>query len=112
MVMLCAMAVLVMSSSVVESRTLIDNVKTLAIRVLCVPTTESLLLEHDGRHECAYELPNGNKAVGVAYNLDDDKDTRRSELSTVLADYDKVRSLRASPLWHIRKWAVVDRVMS
>jgi hypothetical protein len=28
--------------------------------------------------------------VGVGYDLDVDKDTRRSELSTVLADYDKV----------------------
>jgi hypothetical protein len=61
-----------------------------AAGALCIPTTESLLLEHDKRHECVYELPNGDKAVGVGYNLDDDKDTRRSELSTVLADYDQV----------------------
>jgi hypothetical protein len=76
--------------SFVESRNLIDKVKAQTIRVLCLPTTESLLLDHDGRHECVYKLPNGDKAVGVGYNLDDDKEKRRSELSTVLADYDKV----------------------
>jgi hypothetical protein len=63
---------------------------SLAIRAWCIPTTESLLLEHEGRHECVYNLTNGDKAVGVGYDLDDDKETRRSELSAVLADYDKV----------------------
>jgi hypothetical protein len=67
-----------------------------AAGALCIPTTESLLLEHDKRHECVYELPNGDKAVGVGYNLDDDKDTRRSELSTVLADYDQVNTCMPS----------------
>jgi hypothetical protein len=61
-----------------------------AIRAWCIPRTESLLLEHEDRHECVYSLRNGNRAVGVGYDLDDEKDTRRSELSTVLADYDKV----------------------
>lgn len=91
-IVLCALVLLCTAAapSLVESRNLIDNVKTVAIRVLCVPTTESLLLEHEGRHECAYNLTNGDRAVGVGYNLDDDKETRRSELSTVLADYDKV----------------------
>lgn len=61
-----------------------------AIRAWCIPRTESLLLEHDARHECAYDLLNGERGVGVGYNLDDDPETRRSELATVLADYDKV----------------------
>jgi hypothetical protein len=61
-----------------------------AICAWCIPRTESLLLEHEDRHECVYSLKNGDRAVGVGYDLDDDKETRRSELSTVLADYDKV----------------------
>jgi hypothetical protein len=67
-----------------------DGVISFAIRAWCIPRTESLLLEHEDRHECVYSLRNGNRAVGVGYDLDDEKDTRRSELSTVLADYDKV----------------------
>ncbi|KAG0598324.1 hypothetical protein M758_12G063600 [Ceratodon purpureus] len=82
--------VLCMAAPAVESRKMGKGMVSLAIRVLCIPTTESLLIEHEGRHQCAYELPNGDKAVGVGYDLDDDKETRRSELSTVLADYDKV----------------------
>ena len=61
-----------------------------AIRAWCIPRTESLLLEHEDRHECVYSLDNGDRAVGVGYDLDDEKETRRTELSTVLADYDKV----------------------
>ncbi|KAH8934987.1 hypothetical protein BDL97_17G008200 [Sphagnum fallax] len=60
------------------------------IRAVCIPKTESLLEEHEGRHDCAYNKSDGSRAVGVGYNLDDDSDTRRSELSVVLADYDKV----------------------
>jgi len=66
------------------------RVLSFAIRAWCIPKTESLLLEHDARRECAYDLRNGDRAVGVRYNLDDDIETRRSELSTVLADYEKV----------------------
>ncbi|KAG0623629.1 hypothetical protein M758_3G189300 [Ceratodon purpureus] len=66
------------------------HVISFAIRAWCIPRTESLLLEHEDRHECVYSLKNGDRAVGVGYDLDDDKETRRSELSTVLADYDKV----------------------
>jgi hypothetical protein len=65
-----------------------------AIRAWCIPKTESLLLEHGARRECAYDLRSGDRAVGVGYNLDDDGKTRRVELATVLADYEKVRDSR------------------
>lgn len=37
-----------------------------------------------------YENEQGDKAVGVNYNLEDDRAARKSELKTVLADYEKV----------------------
>lgn len=66
------------------------EVISFAIRAWCIPRTESLLQKHEVRHECVYSLKNGDRAVGVGYDLDDEKETRRFELSTVLADYDKV----------------------
>lgn len=80
--------VLMATSPVTAGRA--KRVLSFAIRAMCIPRTESLLLEHDARRECAYDLCNGDRAVGVRYNLDDDIETRRSELSTVLADYEKV----------------------
>lgn len=74
----------------VASRRLIRGAVSFAIRAWCIPRTESLLLEYEQKHECTYNLTNGDRAAGVGYNLDDDVETRRSELSTVLADYDKV----------------------
>ncbi|CAK9866040.1 unnamed protein product [Sphagnum jensenii] len=62
----------------------------MSIRAVCIPKTQSLLEKHEGRHECAYNKSDGSRAVGVGYNLDDDPDTRRSEISGVLANYDKV----------------------
>lgn len=88
-IVLCAS----MAAPAVASRKMSGEMVSAAIRAFCIPTTESLLTAHEGRHECVYSLTNGHKAVGVGYDLDDDKDTRRSELSTVLADYDKVRWL-------------------
>ena len=67
-----------------------DQLISFAIRAWCIPRTESLLLEHEDRRECVYSLSNGHRAVGVGYDLDDDRETRRSELTTLLADYDKV----------------------
>ena len=90
-VLLCALVLCASMAAPVEAhRKMSKGWASLAIRAWCIPTTESLLVEHEGRHECVYKLPNGDKAVGVGYDLDDDKETRRSELSTVLADYDKV----------------------
>lgn len=37
-----------------------------------------------------YENEHGDKAIGVNYDLEDDRSTRKSELRTVLADYEKV----------------------
>lgn len=92
----CLLAVLICLSMVVPTpatspRKLSKGMVSFAIRAWCIPTTESLLEEHEGRHSCVYKLHNGDKAVGVGYNLDDDVETRRSEIATVLADYDKVR---------------------
>lgn len=88
---LCVLVVCTaMAAPAAANRKMSRGVVSFAIRALCVPTTESLLIEHEGRHECAYNLTNGDRAVGVGYNLDDDKDTRRSEMSALFADYDKV----------------------
>jgi hypothetical protein len=69
----------------------------MSIRAVCIPKTQSLLEKHEGRHECAYNKSDGSRAVGVGYNLDDDPDTRRSEISGVLANYDKVRQRLLNP---------------
>lgn len=69
----------------------------MSIRAVCIPKTQSLLEKHEGRHECAYKKSDGSRAVGVGYNLDDDPDTRRSEISGVLANYDKVRQRLLNP---------------
>ncbi|KAL3678739.1 hypothetical protein R1sor_021695 [Riccia sorocarpa] len=58
--------------------------------VLCVAEVSDYLEKHEGRHDCAYDHPNGFRAVGVGYNLDDDVETRKSELSATFADYEKV----------------------
>ncbi|KAL2609797.1 hypothetical protein R1flu_028370 [Riccia fluitans] len=58
--------------------------------VLCVTDVSQYVEEHEGRHECAYDHSSGFRAVGVGYNLDDDVETRKSELSLSFADYDKV----------------------
>ncbi|XP_024362075.1 uncharacterized protein [Physcomitrium patens] len=79
-----------MGTPAVASRKMCKGAVSLAIRALCIPTTESLFMKHDGKHSCAYNLTNGDRAVGVAYNLDDDVESRRSELTAVFADYDKV----------------------
>jgi len=90
-VLLCvAIAGAVLPAPVAASRKLSRGMASFAIRAWCIPKTESVLEEHEGRHSCVYNLTNGDRAVGVGYNLDDDKETRRSEMSTVLADYDKV----------------------
>lgn len=90
-VLLCvAIAGAVLPAPVAASRKLSRGMASFAIRAWCIPKTESILEEHEGRHSCVYNLTNGDRAVGVGYNLDDDKETRRSEMSTVLADYDKV----------------------
>jgi GH24 family phage-related lysozyme (muramidase) len=59
-------------------------------RTFCVPSVSSWVEKHEGRHRCVYENEQGDKAVGVNYNLENDKAARKSELKTVLADYDKV----------------------
>lgn len=65
---------------------------TLGGTTVCIPTTSSVLVKHEGSHSCAYDHPNGYRAVGSGYNLDDDVERARSELRTTLADYDKVYS--------------------
>ncbi|CAM6098696.1 unnamed protein product [Calypogeia fissa] len=62
----------------------------LGLSVVCIPTAATTIEEHEGRQRCAYDHPRGFRAVGVAYNLDDDVETRKSELSTLFLDYDKV----------------------
>jgi len=73
----------------------------LGFRALCVPTTSQTLEDHEGRHPCSYDHPNGFRAVGAGYNLDDDVDTRRRELSILFLDYDKVYS-NETCLWDIQ----------
>ncbi|KAG6547784.1 hypothetical protein Mapa_010597 [Marchantia paleacea] len=63
---------------------------SVGLRLWCIPDVSQVLEDHEGRHKCAYNHTKGYRAVGVAYNLDDDVDQRKSELSTLLADYDKV----------------------
>ncbi|GBG88992.1 hypothetical protein CBR_g48602 [Chara braunii] len=60
------------------------------MRTLCIPVTAQLVEDHEGRHRCVYETERGHKAVGVAYDLDDVPDDRKTELSVVMADYDKL----------------------
>lgn len=66
--------------------TLFGSLKSL----VCIPTVNKLIEEHEGRQSCAYDHPKGYRAIGVGYNLDDDVDTRRAELFRMLLDYDKV----------------------
>lgn len=101
MLVLCALVL--MAAPAMAGRKLSRGlVVSFAIRAWCIPKTESLLLEHDARHECVYNLSNGDRAVGVRYNLDDDSDNRRSELATVLADYDKVTTKFLNKCFAIR----------
>jgi GH24 family phage-related lysozyme (muramidase) len=69
--------------------------------VVCIPTAIQTLEDHEGRHSCAYDHPKGFRAVGVGYNLDDDVESRRAELSRLFLDYDKVYS-GDSCLWDIQ----------
>ncbi|BBN11209.1 hypothetical protein MPTK1_5g10000 [Marchantia polymorpha subsp. ruderalis] len=73
-----------------DSRHFIPRTWGVGLRLLCIPDVSQILEDHEGRHKCAYDHTSGYRAVGVAYNLDDDVDQRKSELSTLLADYEKV----------------------
>lgn len=67
---------------------------TLQIRAWCIPATAQVLEDHEGRHKCVYHCgeveDKRDRCIGVGYRLDDDQETRRKELGTLLADFDKV----------------------
>ncbi|KAL3700894.1 hypothetical protein R1sor_018916 [Riccia sorocarpa] len=85
LVVLVALAVVVLSAPLTAAR------RNIGDATKCVGEVAELLQRHEGRHRWAYKHPLGRfRAVGVGYNLDDNKDQRRKELERAGLDYDKV----------------------
>lgn len=60
------------------------------ICVFCIFMIELLFMKYDGKYLCVYNLINGDRVVGVVYNLDDDVEFCWFEFIVVFVDYDKV----------------------
>ncbi|KAL2603038.1 hypothetical protein R1flu_017251 [Riccia fluitans] len=92
LVLLAALAAVLLSPPVIATHTHHLRRRTTGgcSKIMSIGHTADLMQQHEGRRACAYNHKGGFRAVGSGYNLDQDRDQRRSELRAAGLDYDRV----------------------